>query len=52
MKSEALVVALPPADAGVRPIVREPVVRRLAAQAWWVACLLPALVLLAVIAGR
>jgi hypothetical protein len=50
MKSEALDAPLLAPDVGVPALVREPIVRRMATRAWWVACLLPALLLFAIIA--
>ena len=52
MKPDALNAPLLPYEAPPPSLVREGLLRRLAASAWWITCLLPALVLLAVATAR
>jgi hypothetical protein len=51
MKPDVLSPPALPYEVASRPLVRTSTVRQLVARAWWVACLLPALVLLAVAVG-
>jgi hypothetical protein len=52
VKPDAMEASLLPYEAAPTRLVRESVLRRLAASAWWITCLLPALVLLAVATTR